>query len=308
VLFFLALALSGACCVPRRSLIVSIAFGVRKGAPQSVAPNRSVGFWIGARTVHSISETTAIQSVLVDDAPDQLAFYLGISTEQEIPMEPLLHDLRPILMSLISAIGLELRELFVLTLPTEIRKLNDDGSSFRQALHTVLAWQRPQPTQEQLRELLIRFLTVRQSLSPELGRRIDVALRRYHASLSEEDVVDQVSDLWEASEILVKELTDNGRRIKGTVVSRIAFALARQIGRRKADVENRLVKPMYDLRCDVVHSAEEDERQLARMANVYTYAVRELIRFRLGLPYVGDRILDKFFDQSVPDKKKGGQS
>jgi len=279
-----------------REYTVYVALGVLRGAPQSFAPDRSVGFWLGGAVLHSVDETTSIQSRLYDAAPDELAFFLGVSAAEPLPEAGLLKEFKPVLLSLVSFCGLVLGDFFAPTLSMEIRQLNDDDSSKRPATFSVLARRRARVTGDQVNDLVGKFLVVRQTLSPEESRRLDVALRRYQTSLTEEDIVDRVSDLWEACEVLTKDLTYRSRKIKGDIASRIAFALAQHTGKLKATIENRLVRPMYILRSDLVHNAIETADHLERITGIFEHATKELLRFRMDLPYAGDAVLDGFID------------
>jgi hypothetical protein len=115
--------------------------------------------------------------------------------------------------------------------------------------------ERPIITEDHLRKMLPQVVNRLGSLAEEQQRRIVVAARRYVSSFGEEDPIDRYCDLWEAAEFLVKELKQgDGRRIRGNVVSRIAYAVAQQTGLRARRLNAAIVQ-LYNIRNDVVHNA-----------------------------------------------------
>jgi Apea-like HEPN len=122
------------------------------------------------------------------------------------------------------------------------------------------------------------------NLDGEQQRCLIVATRRYVNSFGEEDPVDRYCDLWESSELLVKGLKQpDGRRIKGNVTAKIAYAVAQQTGLSRKRL-NTAIDNLYDIRNDVVHSAVEEPLKLEEMTRYLELVTDQTLRFSLGLP------------------------
>ena len=116
--------------------------------------------------------------------------------------------------------------------------------------------------------------------SDEERERVRVASRRYHSAIIENDLVDRFCDLWEACEFMAPR---KSRQVKGKLSERISYDLANQLSISKADLENRYIKPYYDLRNDIVHNAVELPDKIREAVKVLEVLAAQMIRGRLGL-------------------------
>jgi hypothetical protein len=83
---------------------------------------------------------------------------------------------------------------------------------------------------------------------------------------------------------LVKELKQrDGRRIRGNVVSRVAYAVAQQTG-LPARRLNAAIGQLYNIRNDVVRNAVEEPLKLDEMTGYMEIVAVQTFRFLLVLP------------------------
>jgi hypothetical protein len=130
---------------------------------------------------------------------------------------------------------------------------------------------------------------VGKSVAPQLvsPRVMELALKRYFCSQTESDPVDAFCDLWECLEFLAPKSTS----IKGTVESRIGHYLALYSRQNKGKIESELIRPLYRIRKDIVHNADESPEIIENCLHRIAAVARSMIRYHLGLPYKFDEAI-----------------
>lgn len=102
------------------------------------------------------------------------------------------------------------------------------------------------------------------------------------------DSVDRFCDAWEICEILSKQV-----RARGTVVSRVATAIAAHIGVKKEVAEKRLRLTMiYSIRKDLVHNGIEEPFKMVEGLPLVENIALELLRQQFALKYEGNSVID----------------
>ena len=123
-------------------------------------------------------------------------------------------------------------------------------------------------------------------------RVMELALRRYFTSQAEPDPVDAFCDLWECLEFLSPKISGNKWAIEG----RIGHYLAQHSGVKKGKIMNEWLRPLYDIRKDIVHNANENQEIIENSLHRISAIARAMIRHHLGLPYKIDPAM-------MPDSK-----
>lgn len=180
-------------------------------------------------------------------------------------------------------------EWLVAETPPQTAQLLDDGQRRLTSPVSLAVRSRPSLTPDQIGELITRYLRLTFGLNPEDARSLEVGLKRFLDAQVETDPIDRFCDLWEACEFVTRRVT-----AKGTVVSRIATALSVHMNRGKKKVETALgLRGVYLVRKDIVHNAVERPALLTEYTGLLEDVCRELLRWRLDLPYSGSPEIEK---------------
>lgn len=132
------------------------------------------------------------------------------------------------------------------------------------------------------------FAKIVDDLSADDISRLESASRRVFSLQREMDSVDRFCDAWEICEILSKQV-----RARGTVVSRVATAIAAHIGVKKEVAEKRLRLTMiYSIRKDLVHNGIEEPFKMVEGLPLVENIALELLRQQFALKYEGNSVID----------------
>ena len=117
-------------------------------------------------------------------------------------------------------------------------------------------------------------------------RVMELALRRYFTAQAESDPVDAFCDLWECLEFLAPRIVDDPKlaKNKGKIDARIGHHLALHCGVKKDKIIKEWVRPLYDIRKDIVHNANENQEIIENSLHRISAIARAMIRHHLGLP------------------------
>jgi Apea-like HEPN len=256
--------------------------------PLLVDPTHRPGFWIGEKIIAGPDPESDLYWFKYKHAdPGEVDFFIGIQCQQEVSSEILQRTFAPILTALVACASIYLEDFVVPVSRPQLRKLIDTGKAEHSASYLIHCMERPTIAEDDLRKMFPQVVNRLGSLAEEQQRRIVVAARRYVSSFGEEDPIDRYCDLWEAAEFLVKELKQrDGRRIRGNVVSRVAYAVAQQTG-LPARRLNAAIGQLYNIRNDVVHNAVEEPLKLDEMTRYMEIVTVQTFRFHLDcLPHL----------------------
>lgn len=247
----------------------------------------NTGYWIGQSLVKAPDDVFKLELKHEPALQGEIDIQLHLGTQSEVAKDDLKKIASAISFSVLSYINIALGDLLVPVAPIQVGELGESGRTFEKVV-LVLAWERKTFDAEALQTAVDEYVQSRVRMSQGGVRALDAAMRRYLSALTENDAIDKYCDLWETC-----EFASFGIKAKGGKVGHVAQALASHIGRKKALVENKLeIKKLYDVRNDIVHNAEENPTGLNWYTTVLERIARELIRFRVGLPYKGDKVLE----------------
>lgn len=297
-------------CIEKMAYNLTLRFGVKTYADHLFAPDsegnpphvgRMVhdqwhrqGFWLGNARLLAAGETVGVQVKFRNVERGEIDFFVGIDCENDVPTETLKSLLSPVLTTFISTFSVRLGDIIVATAPHQLYRLGDNGEA--QMDHGMMAAVRSRPTiaDTGISSAFPAFFETWNKLSPEDSRRVGVAMRRYQNSMSEADPVDRFCDLWEVCEFLAKCIRKpNGRAVGGKIDSVIAYGVGLQIDRKPDIVLRRIVKPLYDMRKDLVHNAIEDASKFIAMTSVLERVAVQLIRFTFAMGAEPDAQIDR---------------
>ncbi|MCU7843305.1 MAG: hypothetical protein KZQ93_05645 [Candidatus Thiodiazotropha sp. (ex Monitilora ramsayi)] len=251
------------------------------------------GYTVGPYVLKAPEDTIKIEFQHSPPLKGEIDIMIFVGCDEELPRKELIEFAKPALHSLISQINITLDEYLVPTTPLSLRKLSNEGSSFINTT-TISVRSRPSISSQNIEDILYSFVAQRQNNNTESTRQLDLAMNRYLSAMTEEDPVDKYCDLWESC-----EFSTLGIKAKGNVVSRISTCLASHISNTKQKVgksrmENRLeIRSIYQTRKDIVHNAIENPAEIDRKIELLSEIACELIKYRLGIPWGGNRILEE---------------
>ena len=211
----------------------------------------------------------------------EIDIQIGLASPHEISFEQVYTLISPFALSLAAALSLTFNDLVLPVAPLQIRTVGSDGTSQIQNDMLMSVRTREDISAAEIASFLDMVSANRSAKSEEEQASLDVALRRFLSSLGEDDPIDRFCDLWEACEFLAKRT-----KAKGDVVSRIAQTLADHTRLNKKKLENGLsLRELYSFRSDLVHNAIEHPDRLDGHTRVLEAITRELLKYRLGMPY-----------------------
>lgn len=249
-------------------------------------PTHRPGFWIGNTILAGVAEDPQLYSFKFNNAaPGEIDFFVGIQCQSAISPKLLQDSAEPFLEALVASASIYLDDFVVPVTPSHLLTSMDTGEKQQTNSYVVRALARPTISREDIKRVFQQFFSQVQILEPERRRGLVVAARRYLSSFGEVDPIDRYCDLWEACEFLVRNLTEtSGRKIKGGITARMAYAVARQTGLSKPRLDTHLAQPLYEIRKNIVHNAIDDPEGFDHMTRYIEVTVNQIFRFVLGMP------------------------
>jgi hypothetical protein len=258
------------------------------------------GFWLGEVVLKTSEDVLKVEWKHEPPHQGEMDVQLHIGSRTEMPRSDLHKLAFDLSTCAIGHLNLALGEHLVPVAPLQLFKLTDAGI---QSESTAKVFVTTRPTVDELgmQRSLDGFVRFWRTSSPAEERAVSAAMRRYLSAAQEVDPLDKFCDLWEACEFATA-----GIRAPGTVVGRIAQALAAHVTSQarpsdKTRIERLLgIKGLHETRGAIVHEAEEVPEHLQEQTRLLEGIAAELLRYRTGLPYVGNPVLDAKLSPATP--------
>lgn len=263
------------------------------------------GYWVGQYLLKAPEDVIKIEFEYQHAFQGEIDIQLHIGSQDEVSRNKLREIATSVSFSVLSYLNVRLKEFLVPVAPIQVSEVDEAGRHSENPA-TVRVRERNVFDYKILQAKLDEYVQQRSQMSEEESKALDVATRRYLNSLVEEDVIDKYCDLWEACEFATLDIKSSGEK-----VGRIARALAIhmlnlpiEIGQNtksdkdtkklKAKLENDLkLRKLYGVRNDIVHNAIENPEELQQYSEILENITYELIRFRLCIPYRGNKIIEE---------------
>ena len=277
----------------------------RSNSPILWRGKMDTGYWVGQYLIKAPEDVIKIEFEHQHALQGEIDIQLHIGSQIEVSRDKLREIATSVSFSVLSYLNVRLKDFLVPVAPIQVSEVDEVGRHFENPA-TVRVRERNTFDYEILQAKLDEYVRERSPMSEEESKALDVATRRYLNSLIEEDVIDKYCDLWEVCEFATLDIKATGKK-----VGRIARALAIhmlnvpiEVGKTaKADEGTKKLKTklesdlrltkLYGIRNDIVHNAVENPGELQQFTEILESIAHELIRFRLGGPYEGNKIIEE---------------
>jgi hypothetical protein len=221
-------------------------------------------------------------------------FGVEIESHTEISREDINLRVYPVVASFASYAMIYMDDIISPCSPPVTHRMNEDNTYTQNIELSIIAKRKQSIDIKFISNMLNAFGSLHGRSSDNMRRIFSVSARRLVAGYSEEDLIDQYCDFWEACEFATSQarLAD-GRRIKGQgPVPRIAYVLARRLALQKPRFEIACVQPLYSLRKNLVHDALENPGELRTNVSVLKRLAMECLRDLAGVAYSPDEEIE----------------